>query len=118
MSRFHPASADYHSTLSGKAGVCYKPVANVVSGVAKAVGGIFSTPKAPALPAPATVAPPPPVPTVDAATVAVQQQQQQEQLQTQKKGALATLLNTGNTQTGQQLGAAAPETTLKRFLGS
>lgn len=105
----HPA--DFRTRL------CCKPVTSVVSGVTSAVGNLFSSPKMPALPAPATVATPAPVPTVDSATVAVQQQQQQEQLQNQKKGALSTLLNSGNTQTGAQLGARAPETTLKRFLG-
>lgn len=87
-------------------GVCFDP-----GGI---IGGIFGV-KQPASPAPVAATP---VPTVDTAAVAAQQQEQSDNASSQKKGALATLLNTGNTQTGDQLGSSSPETTLKRFLGS
>jgi hypothetical protein len=96
-------------------GVCYAPVAALVGGPIAALGGILGGGKTPSQPTPA---PQPATPTVDRAAVSVQQQEQSDKAAAQKKGAIATLVNTGNTQTGDQLGAGAPETTLKRFLGN
>lgn len=90
--------------------VNHHPVTQLVSSLMG--GGASSTPAAP------VATPAPPAPTVDQATVDTQQAAQSSQSQGQKKGALSTLLNTGNTETGAELGAGAQESTLKRFLGS
>lgn len=115
----HPAHPDAHNTtFTGaliRSGCVFHGVESIVTAPFQAIGGILSGGKQPT--PPAAVAPPP-VPTVDTASVSAQQQAQEAAAGAQKKGALATLLNTGNTSTGDALGAAAPEATLKRFLGS
>lgn len=105
----HPAHPGNRSPLWARA-----RFEAVMAAPGKLLGGLFGT-STPAAPAPVAQ---PAAPTVDQAAVNANQQAQSDQAQAQKKGALSTLLNTGNTQTGDQLGAAAPETTLKRFLGS
>lgn len=102
-------------TLFGS--VRHHAVTHLVSSAVNAVGSILggSAPSdAPVLPAPVAQ---PAVPTVDSATVAQNMADQSAQAEGQKKGSIATLLNTGTTQTGDELGSGSPETTLKRFLG-
>lgn len=112
--RHHPANPDFHRTLFNS--VNLHGVTSILTAPIEAVGGLLGgkTQTPAALPAPAAA---PVVPTVDTAASAVQQQQQQDTANAQKKGALATLLSTGSNSTGASLGAGAPETTLKRFLG-
>lgn len=72
---------------------------------------LFGGAPAQTLPAPAAVIP---APTVDEA----EQNVISDQTQAAKKGAMSTLLNTSAGSTSDDLDASAPETTLKRFLGS